>query len=116
MNIQIFGFKKDADTRKALRFFSERRIKPHFVDLREKPASKGELRRFVDRFGIEAVLDRESKRFLALGLRNAHYGPDRWMEILTEEPGLLRTPLSRQKQKLAIGYAPEDWTEWMKSE
>ena len=116
MNIQIFGHRKDPDTRKTLRFFSERRIKPHFVDLRERAASKGELRRFVDRFGVEAVLDRESKRYEQLGLGAAHYGPDRWLDLLAEEPGLVRTPLSRSQNRLAIGYSPDAWTQWMEQE
>ncbi|PYN29568.1 MAG: ArsC family transcriptional regulator, partial [Candidatus Rokuibacteriota bacterium] len=43
LNVQIFGFKDCQDTRKALRFFAERRISPHFVDLEERPATRGEL-------------------------------------------------------------------------
>src|SRR5919201_528852 len=58
--VQIFGVKKSADTRKALRFFAERRIKTHFVDLAERAASPGELRRFAQKFGVEALVDRES--------------------------------------------------------
>ena len=71
MEVQIFGVKKSADTRKALRFFAERRVKTHFVDLQERAASLGELRRFAQKFGVEALLDRESKRFAELGLRQA---------------------------------------------
>ena len=52
MEVQVFGVRKSADTRKALRFFAERRIKTHFVDLVERPASLGELRRFVEKFGV----------------------------------------------------------------
>ena len=113
MTIQIFGFRKDPDTRRALRFFAERRITPHFVDLKEKPASKGELRRFCDRFGIDALVDHNSKRFGELGLNSAHYEADRWIDLLSEEPALLRTPLSRHKQHLAIGYTPDAWKEWI---
>jgi len=58
MEIQIFGVRKSADTRRALRFFAERRIKTHFVDLQERPASPGELRRFAQKFGVDALLDR----------------------------------------------------------
>ena len=53
MEVQIFGVRKSADTRKALRFFAERRIRTHFVDLQEWPASPGELRRFVQRFVLD---------------------------------------------------------------
>jgi arsenate reductase len=116
MEVQIFGVRNDADTRKALRFFSERRIKSHFVDLKERAASKGELRRFVERFGVDAVIDRSSKRLAALGLQRAFYGADRWLEILAEEPLLLRTPLVRFGQKVTIGSAEEVWKEWVEGE
>ena len=49
MEVQIFGLKKSVDTRKALRFFSERRIKSHFVDFAERSAAPGELKRFAQR-------------------------------------------------------------------
>ena len=71
LNIQIFGFKNCQDTRKAQRFFAERRIAVHFVDLDERPAAKGELRRFAERFGPAALIDKEGARYKALGLRVA---------------------------------------------
>src|SRR6266480_4235527 len=95
LEMQIFGVKKSADTRKALRFFSERRVKTHFVDLVERPASLGELRRFAQKFGVAALVDRDSKRFNELGLRYAQLSDDRWLEKLSEEPLLLRLPLVR---------------------
>ena len=113
MEVQVFGTKNDADTRKALRFFSDRRVRTHFVDLRQRAASKGELRRFVQRFGADVLVDRDAKRFRALGLHAAHYGPDRWLDILAEEPLLLRTPLVRWKQKLTVGYDEEAWRAWV---
>ena len=113
MDVQIFGTKKCTDTRKALRFFSERRVKTHFVDLKQKAASVGELRRFVQKFGVDAVMDCYSKRFLSLGLRQADYSLERWLEILAEEPMILRTPLVRWKQRLTIGHEDETWKVWM---
>src|ERR1041385_3355372 len=71
VEVQIFGVRKSADTRAALRFFAERRVKVHFVDLAERAASVGELRRFAQKFGIAALIDRESRRFGELGLRSA---------------------------------------------
>jgi len=62
MEVQVFGVRKSADTRAALRFFAERRIKVHFVDLNERAPSLGELRRFADKFGLQALLDRDSRR------------------------------------------------------
>jgi arsenate reductase-like glutaredoxin family protein len=116
MQIQIFGTKKSSDTRKALRFFAERRIKTHFVDLKERAASKGELRRFVERYGADALVDRGSKRLRALGLHQSFYGPERWLEILSEEPLLLRTPLVRSGGRLTVGYAEDAWKEWLAAE
>ena len=50
-NIQVFGMDDSSATRNALRFFRERRIVVHYVDLRKKPIASGELQRFVDRLG-----------------------------------------------------------------
>jgi arsenate reductase len=112
MQVQIFGTKSCKDTRKAERFFKERRVKIHFVDLRQKAASKGELRRFVQKFGTDALIDRGSRRFLSLGLQAAHYGEDRWLEILSEEPGILVTPLVRNGSQLTIGADEATWRSW----
>ena len=103
------------DTRKALRFFKERRVKVHFVDLKIRAASKGELTRFVQKFGIDSVLDRESKRFASLGLKTAHYSDKKWLEILADEPMILRVPLVRWQTRLSVGLAEEEWKEWVVS-
>ena len=113
MEVQVFGIKKSAETRKALRFFAERRIKTHFVDLNERAASLGELKRFAQKFGVEKMLDRESKRFLDLGLRQAMYSPDYWLGKLVEEPLMLRMPLVRNGSKLTIGSAESEWKAWL---
>ena len=113
MQVQIFGVKKDPDTRKALRFFSERRVKTHFVDLKEKPATKGELRRFVEKFGVDAVVDRESRRFQEMGLASAHRSDSWWLDTLPEEPLLLKTPLVRFENQLTIGADEAAWKEWV---
>ncbi|OLE14733.1 MAG: hypothetical protein AUG20_03990 [Gemmatimonas sp. 13_1_20CM_3_60_15] len=115
MEVQIFGVKKNADTRKALRFFSERRIKTHFVDLMERPASLGELRRFAQKFGVNALVDRDSRRFDELGLRYAQLSDDRWLEKLSEEPLLLRLPLVRKGNQVLIGADENVMRSWMES-
>ena len=112
MEVQIFGIKKSADTRKALRFFAERRVKTHFVDLLERPASPGELRRFVQKFGVEALVDRGSRRYAELGLGAARYGEERWLALLADEPLLLRMPLVRFQQQLTLGDGEPAWREW----
>lgn len=113
MQVQIFGRKGCADTRKAERFFKERRIRIHFVDLKQRAASRGELRRFVQKFGTDRLIDRDSKRFRNLGLHTAHYGDEKWLEILEEEPGILVTPLVRFENQLSIGHAAAAWKEWV---
>jgi arsenate reductase-like glutaredoxin family protein len=113
VEVQVFGVRKDAGTRAALRFFAERRIKTHFVDLAERAASPGELRRFAQKFGAQALLDRASKRFAERGLQAALYGDEKWLQVLADEPLLLRMPLVRNQNKLAIGEAVDTWKEWV---
>lgn len=112
MEVQIFGIRKNSDTRKALRFFAERRIKTHFVDLQERPASPGELRRFAQKFGVQALVDRGSRRFADLGLAASRLSDDRWLDKLAEEPLLLCMPLVRRQQQLTVGDAEATWREW----
>ncbi|HMA00824.1 MAG: arsenate reductase family protein [Gemmatimonas sp.] len=113
MDVQIFGVKKNPDTRKALRFFAERRVITHFVDLAERAASLGELRRFAQKFGVPALIDQSSKPYLDRGLRNARMSDDRWLELLAEEPLILRMPLVRQQNRLTIGLAEVEWESWL---
>lgn len=113
LEVQVFGVRKSADARAALRFFAERRIKTHFVDLNERAASLGELRRFAQKFGVPALIDRDGKRFADLGLTSARLPDERWLEKLTLEPLLLRVPLVRCQRELTIGLAPDTWTAWI---
>jgi arsenate reductase len=113
LEVQIFGTKKDSDTRKALRFFSERRIRAHFVDLQERAASLGELKRFAQKFGAEALIARSSNHFAHRGLTHARYSDERWLEILADDPLLLRIPLGRWQHRLTIGLDEMVWKEWI---
>lgn len=115
VEVQIFGVKKSATTRKALRFFAERRVKTHFVDLVERAAAPGELKRFVQKFGLTALIDKDSKRYEELGLRHSRYGDDTWLAKLAEEPMLLTMPLVRYQQQLTIGDDETTWKRWMDS-
>lgn len=112
MEVQIFGVKKSADTRAALRFFAERRIRVHFVDLNERAASPGELRRFAQKFGVAALVDRDGRRFAQLGLGAGHLTDERWLDKLALEPLLLRMPLVRHQHQLTIGLATAEWKTW----
>jgi len=110
---QIFGTRKHSDTRKAERFFKERRIKVHFMDFAIRAPSLGELRRFSQKFGVEALLDREGKRFAELGLGPSRYGEEKWLTLLSDEPLLLVQPLVRWQHKVTIGLDEHSWKEWV---
>lgn len=112
MTVQIFGFKDCQDTRKAQRFFAERRVRVHFVDLMERAASPGELRRFQQKFGVTALIDKSAKRYAELGLGSSRMGDERWMQLLADEPLLLQMPLVRNGHQLTIGAAEAVWKEW----
>lgn len=113
IQVQIFGVQKSSETRKAVRFFAERRIRTHVVDLKERPASIGELRRFVQKFGVAALVDPQSRRHAELGLAHAHLSEKAWLEKLAEEPLLLRMPLVRWQNELTIGVDEDRWREWV---
>ena len=113
MEVQVFGHKKNADTRKALRFFAERRVKTHFVDFAERAPSLGELKRFAQKFGVAALIDRESKRYHELGYTYARYSDERWLEKLADEPLVLKMPLTRFANRLTIGLEETQWRSWI---
>jgi arsenate reductase len=112
--IQIFGSKKCQLTRKAERFFSERNVRVQVVDLGKKGMSPGELRSVAARVGgFEAMIDRESKRYLEAGLAHAAPTLARIEQKLTEDPLLMRTPVVRHGQDATVGFAPDRWQQWI---
>ena len=113
MEVQIFGIKKNRDVRKALRFFSERRVTTHFVDLKERAASPGELQRFVQKFGIGGLIDKASRRYAELGLGTVRYDDARWLITLAEEPLILVMPLVRCQHRVTVGLAECEWQAWL---
>ena len=115
MEVQIFGHKKDAATRAAQRFFAERRVKVHFVDFMDRWPAPGELKRFAQKFGVEALIDRDGKLFAERGLKTARYGEERWLQILAEDPWILRVPLVRWQHKLTVGAAESEWKGWVEA-
>ena len=112
MNVQIFGVKKCADTRKAQRFFKERGIRFQFVDLTEKGLSKGELRSVSVKVPMDQLLDRSNPRFTAKGLAHASLDANRVENLLLEDPLLFRTPVVRNGKEATVGYCPEVWKSW----
>ena len=113
MEVQVFGVKKDAATRAALRFFAERRVRTHFVDFAVRGPAEGELRRFVERFGARGLVDDRSRRFADLGLRTASHSDQRWLGLLVAEPLLLRMPLVRWQRRLTVGEDEATWRRWV---
>jgi arsenate reductase-like glutaredoxin family protein len=116
MNIQIFGTKKCQDTRKAERWFQERGIRFQAIDLKQKGMAPGELRSVAARVGgMEALIDREGKRYVDKGLKYAAPTGPRIENILLEDPLLLRTPIVRNGSQATLGYQPDVWEEWKRA-
>ena len=112
MNIQIFGTKKSADTRKAERFFKERGIKYQFIDLKEKGMSKGEFRSVSQAVGgVDALIDPDCKDKDLLALLQYLIPGDREEKIL-ENQHVLRQPVVRNGKAATMGYAPDVWKQW----
>jgi arsenate reductase-like glutaredoxin family protein len=107
--VQLFGLAKSKATRKAQRFFSERRIDVHLVDVARKPPSPGELRRFVQRFGAEALLDPSSRSYREQGLQYVCASDDTWIERMAADPSILALPLGRAGDRLSVGDDPSAW-------
>ncbi len=106
----MFGLKKSAATRAAERFFKERRVKIHFVDLAAKPIARGELTRFVQKFGLNALLDTGGKAYERSNLAYLRTTEDAIINRIIETPELLRLPLVRGGKVLTVGEDPEGWT------
>ena len=109
MNIQIFGTLKCQDTRKAQRYFKERRIHFQFIDITQKALSKGELNSVKAAVGIENLIDREGKVYFQKNLRYLTHDIE---EELLKDASLLKTPVVRNGREATVGYQPEVWKTW----
>ena len=109
MNIQIFGKSKCFDTKKAERWFKERRVKFQAVDLKKQGMILGELTSVKNAVGLEAMVDpKHPDAVLVSSLASA---PAK-LEKLFDDPSLLRTPIVRNGKQAAVGYCPEVWERW----
>jgi arsenate reductase len=108
-NVQIFGVKGSQATRAAERFFKERRVPIQLVDLAKKPMSPGEIRRFVERFGLAAMLDTEGKVYVDAGLKYMRMTDTELLQRIEREPKLLRLPLVRSGNRISLGHDEEAW-------
>ena len=112
MNIQIFGTKKSFDTKKAQRYFKERRIKFQFIDLKEKEMSKGELQSVLRAIGgIEAAIDPKAKDQDTVALITYLTDSQKFDKLL-ENQQVLREPIVRNGKQATVGYEPDTWKSW----
>lgn len=110
MNIQIFGTKKCKDTGKAVRFFKERGIKIHQIDLTEKGMSKGELSSVSRSVPFEELIDKNGKEYEKMNLKFIKHDIEK---VLLENPRLIRTPVVRNGTKATCGFHENIWKEWI---
>jgi arsenate reductase (glutaredoxin) len=115
MEVQLFGLAKSKTTRKAQRFFSERRVPVAYHDLRKRAPSPGELRKWVQRFGVDGILDRESKAYLDQGLSYVSASEEDWIQRLSADPSPLRLPLAGCGKDLAVGDDVDAWERFVKA-
>ena len=112
MNIQIFGTKKSQDTRKAERYFKDRRISFHSIDMKEKGMSKGELESVIRAVGgIENVIERDAKDKDTLALFEHLASEDKFDKLL-ENQQLIKLPVVRNGKQATVGYQPDLWKGW----
>ena len=107
--VQIFGIKNSAATRAAERFFKERRVAIQMVDLKQRAIAPGEIQRFIDKFGWDALLDQEGTPYVDAGLKYMRLGGPELMVRIEREPRLLLLPLVRRGKFLAVGRDEAGW-------
>ncbi len=109
VQVQIFGIKNSSATRAAERFFKERRVAVQMVDLKRKPMAPGEIKRFVERFGWNDLLDAEGSAYVDAGLKYMKLSDAELLAKIEREPKLLRLPLVRGGKRLSVGQDEESW-------
>lgn len=112
--IQIFGRDDSASTRAALRFFRERRVAVHYVDLRKRGIAPAELRRFTQGLGATALLDPASRPYRDLGLAHLTLDEAGIVRRLLADTTLIRLPLARHGNHVTAGPAEPTWTVWLR--
>ena len=112
MNIQIFGSKKSADTRKAERWFKERNIRFQSIDMKEKGLSRGEFDNVLRAVGgLDALIDENAKDKDTLTLLR-YLTDDAKPDKLFENQRLIRLPIVRNGKQATVGYQPKVWESW----
>lgn len=112
MNIQIFGTKKCSDTRKAERYFKERRIKYQMIDLREKDMSRGEFNSVKQAVGgIDSMINENAKDKDVITLMKYLSDSDKEKKLI-ENQQVIKTPIVRNGRQATIGFCPDVWKNW----
>lgn len=119
MAVQIFGTSKSFDTKKAERWFSERRIQVHSVSLKDKGISAAELESVITCLAketgskedaLQLVIDKNAKDYSSVAYLDEG---DKFNKLL-ENPLLLRQPIVRNgKNAATVGFCPEIWSKWL---
>ena len=109
ISVQIFGLKNSQTTRAAERFFKERRVTIHMVDLNERPMAPGEIRRFIERFGLAGLIDNDGKAYIDAGLKYYKLSETELLTRIGANAKLLRLPLVRGGKLLSIGHDEDAW-------
>jgi arsenate reductase-like glutaredoxin family protein len=109
LSVQIFGLKNSQATRAAERFFKERRVAIHLVDLKQKPMAPGEIRRFIERFGLAGLLDCEGTAYIDAGLKYLKLSDSELLGRIERDPRLLCLPLIRGANRLSAGHDEDAW-------
>jgi arsenate reductase-like glutaredoxin family protein len=109
LTVQIFGVKNSPATRAAERFFKERRVVIQFVDLKKKPMAPGEIKKFIDRFGLDQLLDSEGAAYLDSGLKYLKMSEAELVQRIEQDPKLIRLPLVRCANRFMVGQDEAGW-------
>ena len=110
MNIQIFGSPKSFDSRKAERWFKERRIRYQYIDVPSKGLSPREYQSVKRKVGFDALVNTKCRAYEDLFM--AYITPQAQEEKLLEHPELFQTPIVRNGKQATVGYCPEVWQSW----
>ena len=110
MNIQIFGSSKSFDSKKAERWFKERRIKYQYIDLPSKGLSPREYQSVKKKIGFQSLVNTKCKSYEELYM--AYITPEAQEEKLLENPQLFQTPIVHNGKEATVGYHPEIWSSW----
>lgn len=113
-NIMLYALKRDFDVQKAERFFKERGIKVQVVDMKKHPPGLRELKLFAQRAGLQNIIDKQGKAYLESTVRFLT-AEQAILEALARDPRLLKGPILRMGQRVAVGYQPQVWQSWLET-